>query len=524
MRTAAYVRYSSDAQREASLEDQLRNIRAHCERHGWPAPTVYSDAAISGARSDRPGYRALLADTHRFDVILVDDQSRLSRDSIEVAKTIKRLTFAGVRLIGVSDGVDTQRKGHKVETGLRGLMSELYLDDLADKTHRGLKGRALAGASAGGLPYGYRKTDVGQRAIDEAQGAVVRRIFTEYVAGATPRAIAAGLNRDGIPSPRGSSWAMTVIHGDARRGIGILVNPIYVGRPVWNRSHWIKHPETGRRVRQERPTSEWVQQDHPELAIVSEEVWQAAQARITHKSVPTRGKLGVGRPMRHLLSGILRCEHCDGPLVVVDAYAYGCSTAKDRGTCGSKLRLPRVQAEAALLKNIRDEMLTDEAFQRYARALTAALKRAAPDADAAKRRLADAEKEVANIMAAIRAGIITPSTKAALESAEALVIRARDEVASMRAVQPAAMIPRARDRWQRIVADLGDKSRNLPAARAAVIEVLGERVIVRNENGNPIAEVAGSYHSQIGVVAGAGSVRYLTAPVRIPLTFEEAES
>lgn len=517
MRTAAYARYSSDAQREASLEDQLRNIRAFCERQGWPEPAVYSDAAISGARNDRPNYRRLLADAHRFDVILVDDQSRLSRDSIEIAKAIKRLTFAGVRLIGVSDGVDTQRKGHKVETGLRGLMNELYLDELADKTHRGLTGKALAGFSAGGLPYGYRITAVGQRAVDEAQAAVVRRIFAEYLAGNTARAIASGLNRDGIPSARGGTWAMTAIHGDARRGIGILVNPIYVGRPIWNRSHWIKHPETGNRVRQERPASEWVHQDHPELAIVTEDVWAAAQARINRKAQPARGKAGVGRPMRHLLSGILRCEDCGGPLVVVDAYNYGCSTAKDRGTCPSKLRVSRTDAEHSLLATIRQDFLNDDAFQRYARAMTAAVKRAAPDAEAAKRRLADAEHEVANLMAAIRAGIITPSTKQALEQAEAAVHGAQREMAAMRGATPAAIIPRARERWQRIVEALAESSRNLPAARAAVVELLGERVVVRNENGNPVAEVAGSHHSQIGVVAGAGSVLYLREPVRVPL-------
>jgi len=60
MRTAAYCRFSSDAQREASIRDQLRNIEAYCTRTGWPAPALYQDQAISGSRNDRPGYRALL--------------------------------------------------------------------------------------------------------------------------------------------------------------------------------------------------------------------------------------------------------------------------------------------------------------------------------------------------------------------------------------------------------------------------------------------------------------------------------
>jgi site-specific DNA recombinase len=86
MRTAAYARYSSDMQSAASIDDQLRNVRAYCTRQGWSEPVAYSDAAISGARNDRPGYLLLLEHASRFDVIVVDDLSRLSRDSIEIAQ------------------------------------------------------------------------------------------------------------------------------------------------------------------------------------------------------------------------------------------------------------------------------------------------------------------------------------------------------------------------------------------------------------------------------------------------------
>src|SRR5690606_30087953 len=162
-------------------------------------------------------------------------------------------------------GVDTGRKSHKADVGLRGLMSELFLDDLAEKTHRGLTGRALAGASAGGLPYGYRVTETGHRAILEDEAAIVRRIFAEYAGGLTPR---------------GGTWSLNAIRADVRRGIGILGNPIYIGQQVWNRSRWVKHPETGCRVRQERPESEWIVREVPELAIVDRPLWDAVQARV----------------------------------------------------------------------------------------------------------------------------------------------------------------------------------------------------------------------------------------------------
>ena len=220
MRTAAYCRFSSDAQREASIRDQLRNIEAYCTRSGWPAPALYQDQAISGSRNDRPGYRALLdaAEFGAFDVLLVDDLSRLSRDHIETAQTIRRLKFAGIRVIGVSDGTDTARDGYKLETGLRGLMSEFYLDELAQKTHRGLMGQALDGFSAGGLPYGYasQAEDGGhRRQINPEQAAIVRRIFERYAAGVSPRAIADELNRERIPSPRQSTWVHTALYPDA---------------------------------------------------------------------------------------------------------------------------------------------------------------------------------------------------------------------------------------------------------------------------------------------------------------------
>lgn len=511
MRTAAYARYSTELQSAASIEDQLRNVRAYCARMGWPEPTVYSDAAMSGARVDRPGYQALLRDAGRFDVILVDDLSRLSRDSVESARALRRLTFAGVRVIGVSDGVDTAAKGHKVNAGLRGLMGELYLDDLRDKTHRGLAGRAMAGASAGGLPYGYRITQTGHREPDDAQAAVVRRIFASYVGGMTAREIAAELNRDRVPSPRGGTWAMTAIHGDVRRGIGILANPIYVGRQVWNRSRWVKHPDSGRRVRQERPTSEWVTTEHPELAIVDRATWGAAQARLKRNS---RNTGTAGRPPKHLLSGLLRCGDCGGPMVAIDRYRYGCATAKDRGTCHSKVRVARTVAETALLAGVKAELLSDEAFRRFQRAAAASLKAGASSPDGIKRKLADAQRMRENVMAAIRAGIITPSTKAELERAELAVAQAERELADFRA--PAQLLPHARQVWQRMVANLSGEVRSSPKAREALRSMLGT-VTVKTENGAPVAEIA---PCQIALVAGAGSVRFLTAPVRIPLTLE----
>jgi site-specific DNA recombinase len=503
VRTAAYARYSSDAQREASLEDQLRNVRAFCARQGWPAPQEFADAAISGSRLDRPGYQRLLAVAHEFDIILVDDLSRLSRDSIESARALKRLKFAGVRVIGVSDGIDTARKDAKVGAGLRGLMSELYLDDLAEKTHRGLTGRALDGASAGGLPYGYRVTKTGEREIDQARAEVVRRIMADYLDGKTARQIAYALNAEGLPSPRGSSWAMSAIHGDKKRGIGILANPIYMGRQIWNRTKWEKHPDTGRRVPKRRPESEWIVREKPELAIVDRQTFEAVQRRLGSQS---RKIIGAGRPPRHLLSGLLRCDQCGGPVVAIDGTRYGCATAKDRGTCSSTLRFNRRVADEKMLAGVREQLLSPSLFAEFKRARQAELRRRTSDGDEAHKRLAKAKAWRENVVQAIREGYRSDAIKADLEAAEAAVLAAERECAV-----PAVsrMLPDASARWERLRAGLATNV----GARELLREIVGQAVL-RNENGQPFAELT---EITLALVAGAGSQRWSAPPTLIYL-------
>jgi len=316
MKTAAYARYSSDAQRDASIRDQLRNIETYCARASLPEPVVFQDQAVSGSRNDREGYQALLraAESGSFDLLLVDDLTRLSRDHIECAQVIRRLKYLGIRVVGVSDGIDTERGNYKLETGLRGLIGELYLDELAAKTHRGLTGQALDGYSAGGLPYGYRSVFDGQghkRVIDEDQAQWVRFIFDRYAGGESPRKIADQLNRMGILSPRGGTWAHSAIYPDSK-GVGILGNPLYNGKQVWNRTKWIKHPETGSRLRTMRPMSEWIITDAPEAKIIDDDLWKLCETRAKAAKRDTAAKKSVGkgsggRSPKYLFSGLLKC-------------------------------------------------------------------------------------------------------------------------------------------------------------------------------------------------------------------------
>src|SRR6476646_2599580 len=159
MLAAIYARFSTDNQSVASIEDQARICRARAATLELTVIAVHADQAVSGATpvARRPGASACMADamSHRFDVLLVESLDRLSRNLVEQETVIRRLEHRGMRIIGVSDGYDSASgAGRKLLRGVRGLISETYLDDLRAKTHRGLAGQIERGYHAGGLSFG----------------------------------------------------------------------------------------------------------------------------------------------------------------------------------------------------------------------------------------------------------------------------------------------------------------------------------------------------------------------------------
>ena len=158
MTAAIYARYSTDRQSEASLDDQFRVCEVRAVAEGIAVTARHGDQGISGSTpvAQRPGGRALLADAlaRRVNVVLVESLDRISRDQVELERTVRRFEHHGIRLIGVCDGYDSSAAGRKVIRAVRGIVAEPYLDDLRAKTHRGLAGKHLAGFSAGGRSYG----------------------------------------------------------------------------------------------------------------------------------------------------------------------------------------------------------------------------------------------------------------------------------------------------------------------------------------------------------------------------------
>lgn len=214
-RVAVYARYSTDKQDARSIDDQVRRCRGFAANRGFEVVATFSDAAISGSHMEREQLQKLLSDADRrkFDCVLVDDLSRLSRDLGGTWRIVfEDLASRGVRVIDCTTGIASDAVGGRLTFGALALVNDTFLQMVRAETHRGLEGRALAGFATGGKTFGF-KTIIEPNPPDpthprkvrvkaEEESAVVLRIFEMYAAGASYKHIAAALNEDGSRTAR----------------------------------------------------------------------------------------------------------------------------------------------------------------------------------------------------------------------------------------------------------------------------------------------------------------------------------
>ena len=420
MHYTIYARYSSDLQRPSSIADQIRKCDEFGLGQGWTKDGVFIDEAISGASIERPGLQRMLTAAFSarrpFDVILIDDTSRISRNLSDAVQLFEKLRFAGLRVIAVGQGIDTRNEQAEVLVTVHGLVDSLYVKELAKKTHRGLEGAFLRGLHAGGRCYGYCTVPVeggGVRLqIEPREADVVRRIFHMSAEGMSLKAIAATLNAEKLPPPRpratslNKTWAPTAIREMLRRDL-------YTGRVIWNRSHFIKVPGTNKRVARPRPRSEWRTSERPELRIVSEELWKAVEARQAKMHAMyggTRGLLNRSASSGNLLTGFLKCGNCGANLVIVTGRRrrhamYGCPQHWYRGACTNGLRMRQRQIEDELFSQLQNAVLRPEAIDyvlaRFIHELKVAQTDFSKHKECALARRKDLEEQVARLTLAI---------------------------------------------------------------------------------------------------------------------------
>ena len=171
MAAAIYARYSSENQRPESIDDQVSACRKLAKLRSLTISDehIYADQAQSGARSDRPALAALMSAARggEFDVVLVDDLSRLARDNHLMLSIIAELHFEGIRVISVADGLDSTDEESTLAIQVRGIFNELQLRDLKKKTLRGQIGQKERGFFVGEKTFGYRSVPVGEMKMDK---------------------------------------------------------------------------------------------------------------------------------------------------------------------------------------------------------------------------------------------------------------------------------------------------------------------------------------------------------------------
>src|SRR5690606_24655614 len=234
-------------------------------------------------------------------------------------------------------------------------------------------------------------------------------------------------------------------------GTGIVNNELYVGVLVWNRMHFIKDPNTGKRVSRINPEGEWIRTEVPHLRIVDDKLWNAVRARqkqIAKIFGPNPANTRAGRMKRlhlanrpvALLSGLLSCGCCGGKYGIITTARYGCLNHHRRGTCDNNRTITRDKIEARVLTGLKERLVSTnaiaEAVRSYAEEMNRLNHGRRAQAEGDRKALARVEKAIAGILAAIEDGMYQPAMKARMVAPD----RQKDEITARHTTAPADIL------------------------------------------------------------------------------------
>lgn len=344
-------------------------IRTH-EEFVTAQTIEFCDDGYSGTNFDRPGIKNLIeaAKAGVVQCIIVKDFSRFGRNYIEVGNYLEQVfPFLGIRFISVNDGFDSS-KGFgavgNIDVAFKNLLYDLYSKDLSEKAISGRNTKAQQGEYlAAYAPYGYRKVNCdGSKwiVVDEEAAPVVARIFEMADNGMSKSAIARTLNNENIPSPvmlriqRGENIAWRIAGGQAY-WFGVTINKIlkdkrYLGYFEYGKT---KPVRVGSKKRIYLPKEEWIIIPNHHEAIISQELFDRVQTKISSKLEKKRQKT---EREPSALSGKLRCAVCKHALTakkLKSGVFYFCKTKNQLSECKCfKGRITEAELETKLLSVI----------------------------------------------------------------------------------------------------------------------------------------------------------------------------
>lgn len=393
MIAAAYARFSSDAQREESIEIQMGHIRALCEREGWELGTEYADHAVSGRTGERPGFRRMLADAEAglFDVLVIYKQDRLARN-VRVAQEAKRRLFAaGVRLVSVREGEVRDTPDGFLMGVMGDAFAEYYSRNLSVLVRDGIRKSAEGCRACGRRMFGYRVGEGDLFEEDPATGWVVRELYQRYAAGQTMTELCEWLNREGVRTLRGGTWQTQNL---AR----VMSNEAYKGTYRYG----------GVEVEGGMP------------ALVDAATWETVQRMRASRHNRKRRKVVND----YLLTDRAWCLSCGMPMCGTAGTSatgrkytyYGCV---HRGGCG--LRVPSGAAEDAVMAALRDVLSDEDTVEGIVRDVVAHFAAMESHADEWRAEADALRREVDRLVGSIAKGVPAESVAGAIAERQARV-------------------------------------------------------------------------------------------------------
>lgn len=475
-RAAVYARYSSEMQASQSAQDQINRIKFLAENDQIQSRLfsqnkiiihpdwIYKDEAITGKVAGRFGYQRILQGIREkaFDLLIVDDLSRLTRSLGNLLDLYQLLRHHDVELVSISDRVSSADPNAKTFFTVRGMISDFGNDIHAERTKRGLEARAREMFSTGVKPYGYgsKATRIEKRKGREVkshfelfvipeQAEVIQKIYQLYADGYGKIYISKNLNQLGIKPPRISTgWKPGIISK-------ILSNEKYIGKWVYNKVTYSTDPETNKKVTKLKPQNEWIAHNKEELRIVSLELWGKVQKRLkVNLEVRDKAPINSSKKIfgnnrrlddRHLLSGTLACGDCGSAVVLVTGKGggyYGCFGAYRQGICPSKSLIRRDKIEKAFIDYLKKSLIEDPeviqyATEKYNEIIKNYFHKAPNRKKDLEKELHKVSQEISNLIKFIVDGNVSdlPSIKQAIEEREKAKLRLSEELSRFSNIQ-----------------------------------------------------------------------------------------
>ena len=394
MRGVIYARYSSDNQREESIEGQIRECKAFADRNGIDIIGSYIDRAFSAKTDNRPDFQRMIkySASKTFDVVLVWKLDRFARDRYDSAYYKRVLRKNGVKVVSATEAISEGAEGILLESLLEGV-AEYYSVELAEKTLRGMTENALNCKVNGSIPLGFLPTEDGHFQIDPIYAPIIVEIYEMYRDGMTMQEIVSDLKTRGLRNRKGGEISLNVVSK-------ILRNRRYLGEYIFRD---IVIPNGIPR-------------------IVSQELFDRVQERMEkNRKAPARYKADE----EYLLSTKLFCGKCQRMMAgesgttkenIVYRY-YKCSGVKRKLGCDKKT-VKKAWMEDLVVEEIKKIVHDDETVAYLADCVMELQGKANSILPCLKEQLAEVEKGMENLITAMQMGIVNDMTKKRMSDLE----------------------------------------------------------------------------------------------------------